>query len=339
MPVGCAASGRWARAVSAAGLLWLGGGIAAISSAQVPLPPAPDVLQSWELSAQLKRLQAWWPGEYDNHEQVVRQSGGGLSPEVDVPFRRVHSRVTKVDAPMLGPVVFLLESQYGRQPVTWERRELLVAATDVAMGAIRLVRHAGPGDQAVSSERLPVVVRPDEFRPLGPACDLLLVYEGEQFHGALAGDCPVEAGLPGYQVIVGQRVFWERSRTQGEPRDWSQGVRARPFTCNVFASADGDMAGTTYLQTIQLHDQGGVAELDWPDGRQLVFTIHTRAFSAASDRQYPLFRVHEKGNPVPIAYAYSVDQDTRFGLNLGWFYIRCFENSDMPAEEMQYLRK
>jgi hypothetical protein len=26
---------------------------------------------------------------------------------------------------------------------------------------------------------------------------------------------------------------------------------------------------------------------------------------------------------VPIAYAYAVDDSERYGLNLGWFYIRC----------------
>ena len=93
------------------------------------------------------------------------------------------------------------------------------------------------------------------------------------------------------------------------------------------------MAKTKYLTTIHLHDQGGAADIAWPDGRTLTFTIHTRAFSSPPDREYPLFRIHEKGKTVPIAYAYAVDGASRFGLNLGWFYVRCYAEGDWDTVE------
>ena len=43
------------------------------------LAPCAVAQSDADLSAQLTRLMEWWPGEYDNHEQIVRQSGGGLS--------------------------------------------------------------------------------------------------------------------------------------------------------------------------------------------------------------------------------------------------------------------
>ena len=72
-------------------------------------------------------------------------------------------------------------------------------------------------------------------------------------------------------------------------------------------------------------NQGGSADIDWPDGRTLEFQLHTREFASPSERVFPLFRVHEKGNHVPIAYAWAVDDDDRFGINLGWFYALCRE--------------
>ena len=91
------------------------------------------------------------------------------------------------------------------------------------------------------------------------------------------------------------------------------------------------MAKTRFLTTLHLDNQGTEADMAWPDGRTLTFSIHTRAFTSSSDREYPLFRIHEKGNPVPIAYAYGVDGTTRFGLNLGWFYIRCYDDADAES--------
>jgi hypothetical protein len=109
----------------------------------------------------------------------------------------------------------------------------------------------------------------------------------------------------------------------GSNHEWFQQTRARWFRCVVNHSATGDMTKTTRLTEVQLHDQGGEADIAWPDGRTLTFVIHTRAFTAPTDREFPLFRIHEKGNPVPIAYAYASDGADRFGLNLGWFYTLC----------------
>ncbi len=77
----------------------------------------------------------------------------------------------------------------------------------------------------------------------------------------------------------------------------------------------------------------GEADSPWPDGRTLTITIHSRAFTSPPECEYPLFRIHEKGKEVPIAYAYAVDDATHFGLNLGWFYIRCdAEGEDLDAD-------
>ena len=107
-------------------------------------------------------------------------------------------------------------------------------------------------------------------------------------------------------------------------------TKARWFSCTVNYNLDGDMTKTEFLTAIRLHDQGGEAPIAYPDGRDLTFIIHTRAFSSPPERTYPLFRIHETGNHVPIAYAYAVDDAERFGLNLGWFYTLCRVETDAP---------
>lgn len=278
----------------------------------------------YDLRAQRELLMNWWPGQYDNHEQVVRQSGGGLSPIVDAPFYRVHSRYERVSGSPLGEHVVSMVDYRDDDRTKVLRQRSYAIGIDKAAGALRLTQYAPTGKS------------PTEHAALGAPCDLLLRFVGGQFEGAVdpktckAGGKPVEYGL-----VVGPRYVWFRE-TAGH--DWFEQTRARAFTCMVQQNAEGDMRKTQFLKTIHLHDQGGEAEIAWPDGRTLVFTIHTRAFTSPPDREYPLFRIHEKGKDVPIAYAYAVDDAGRFGLNLGWFYIRCYAEGEALGEDAVYAK-
>ena len=287
----------------------------------------------YDLEAQLQLLMSWWPGQYDNHEQIVRQSGGGLSPLTDHPFHRVHSRYERVTDSPLGTHVIAAVDYRDDDPVQLLRQRHYVVTVDVAAGALRLAQYApmittGDGRGAGAGAA--------GFQPLGPQCDLLLRFVGGQFEGGLTpnacriGGRPVEYGL-----VVGPRYNWYRERPG---HYWFEQTRARAFICMVQENAAGDMRQTKFLKTLRLHDQGGRADIDWPDGRTLTFTIHTRAFSSPPEREYPLFRIHEKGKDVPIAYAYAVDDAARFGLNLGWFYVRCYAEGEALGEDAIHAR-
>lgn len=310
-------------------LIPLAAALGSAAAAQTPVAGPPTVVPSLEamraidLKAELRTLTAWFPGIYDNHEQVIRQSGHALMPKVETPFHRIHISVAALPAQGFGPNAFRWTEHWGNDTQTLARDEVMVASIDTAANAIRLKRRRIAGT-------------PEQAEPLGNACDLLLRYEGGQLTGQTATpQCPSRGGFSDLRLIIGPRFVWvkEEVRTKtgktiwelapGTGFDWHQATRARQFSCDVFGDENGEMANTRFIQKISLHDQGGVADIPWIDGRTLQFTIHTRAFSIAPTREHPLFRVHEKGNPVPIAYAYAEDDSDDFGLNLGWFYIRC----------------
>ncbi len=315
--------------------------------------PSFAAVQARDLTSALRLLDAWWPGEYDNHEQVIRQSGGGLSTPSSTPFRRLHSIVKPLAAPVLGDHVVAIEQYADNQPATILKREIATYAVDPAMNAIRVKRYRLTSSQKLDDPSAIATLAPSKLVPLGGKCDLLLRYIGGQFQGQLASDrCPAESGNAEYELVIGKDYQWERGQARqersgkivwemapGSGYGWYQQPRARPFTCNIFEDAKGEMAKTKFLKTIHLHDQGGEADVAWPDGRTLTFTIHQRAFTATPERLYPLFRVHEKGNPIPIAYAYAVDSNSRFGLNLGWFYIRCYDDRDIATVDMLEAKK
>ena len=299
-----------------------------------------------DLGAQLKLLMEWLPGDYDNNEQIVRQSGGGLSLTENGPVYRVHSMFRAVKAPQFGANVVYLEEYKNNDPAQITRTRLYTFVVDEAAQAIRM-KLLNPADQKTligyqgdvgAIEKL----TDKQVRPDRDNCIVWLRWVGGQFQGNMTPRaCDRDKTWVDYEVVIGPRYHWVRSRMRKLTDDsvvsemvpgnlWTEQTKARWFYCTVNQSPDGDMRKTKYLTTVRLHDQGGEADIAWPDGRTLTYTIHTRAFTSPSALEYPLFRIHEKGNAVPIAYAYAVNGADHFGLNLGWYYTLCYVEGQQP---------
>ncbi|MYA30925.1 MAG: hypothetical protein F4Y31_06790 [Gammaproteobacteria bacterium] len=305
------------------------------------LPVQAQTFGKTELDIHLALIMEWWPGEYDNHEQIVRQSGGGLSVPVYDPVFRLHSHYVRLDLPELGENVLYVEEYRNNDPSNISRIRVYALSVDEEEQAVRVKLHAfrDGHDRMIGArldpERL-AAVDAHELRPFSDACDVYMRFDGGQFSGGMKREsCGDEAWFE-YQVVLGPNHYWTRDRqisretgevtwneTGGDRYDWIQATKARWFICTVNYNLDGDMLNTEFLTEIELHDQGGSADIEWPDGRTIEFQLHTREFASPSDRVFPLFRVHEKGNHVPIAYAWAVDDADRFGINLGWLYALC----------------
>ncbi|MDX2222063.1 MAG: CpcT/CpeT family chromophore lyase [Rhodospirillaceae bacterium] len=297
-----------------------------------------------DLNAQLKLLMEWWPGDYDNNEQIVRQSGGGLSAQTDKPFYRLHTVFKRVNAPQFGENVLYVEEWKNNDPNDIARIRLYSLSVDEKEGAIlvKFISPLKPENLVGAHKDLSKVEKltRDDVRVFRDPCNIYLNWEGGQFRGGMKErSCNANDDKEWfqYQIVVGPRYYWSRDRrfayadnrvtyemSPGSNYGWFEQTKARWMRCEVLHDPNGDMTKTVKLTEIDVHDQGGEADIDWPDGRKLAFVIHTRAFTSPPDREFPLFRIHDRKNmTVPIAYAYAVDDAERYGLNLGWFYIRC----------------
>ena len=317
--------------------------ISAVLFLALALPVHAQTFSRAELENHLALMMEWWPGEYDNHEQIVRQSGGGFAVPVHEPVFRIHSHYVRLDLPELGENVLYVEEYLNDDPSSISRIRVYSLSVDEEEQAVKVKLHAfRDGHDHMIGARLDpdrlAAIEPDDLRPFSDPCDVYMRFEGGQFSGGMKREsCGDEAWFE-YQVVLGPGHYWTRDRqisretgevtwneTAGGRYDWIQATRVRWFICTVNYNLDGDMLNTEFLTEIELHDQGGSADIDWPDGRTLEFQLHTREFASPSDRVFPLFRVHEKGNHLPIAYAWAVDDADRFGINLGWFYTLCRE--------------
>lgn len=294
-----------------------------------------------ELEGHLRLIMQWWPGEYDNHEQLVRRSGGGISVHQYEPVFRVHSHYVELDLPDLGENVLYVEEYLNADPKNIERIRVYSLSVDEAEQAVKVKLYAFKDGHdnfigaRLDPERLNKI-KVSDLRAFSDPCDVYMRFEGGQFNGGMKRESCGGDDWFEYQVIVGPDYNWTRDRrinietgevtweqAEGSQYAWIQMTKARRFICTVNYNLDGDMTKTEFLTEIEVHDQGGATDIDWPDGRTLEFQLHTREFASPSEREFPLFRIHEKGNHVPIAYGYAVDDADRFGLNLGWFYTLC----------------
>jgi hypothetical protein len=284
-----------------------------------------------DLKRQLQLLMEWWPGEYDNHEQIVRQSGGGLSKPVYEPHSRIHAHYRRVDLPSLGEHVLYAEEYRNDDPADLHRARFYSVRIDLDARALRAKPHDPPSEaDLVGAHADPARIRALAAGKLisgDGACDLLLRFEGGQFRGrARPGACGRDEG---YEIIVGPDDYWFREGSAGAPGPdaaYYELSRVKWFSCTVNYNLEGKMAETERLTTVRLHSEGGVAPIAYPDGRQLSLVLHRRAFTSPPERRFFILRLHEDGHHVPISYSYAQDTAPRFGMNLGWFYTLCRED-------------
>lgn len=301
-----------------------------------------------ELDNQLDLLMQWWTGEFDNNEQIVRQSGGGLSKPVYEPHFRIHSHYQPIDLPAVGEHVLYVEEYKNDDPNNLYRIRLMSLRTDLAANGIRVQLYAPKDQQTFTGDhaRLATVIAggAEQWRALSAGCSIALTFEAAQFSGGMARRaCRIDSKRAGgeknawfdYRIVVGPESYWfkdvlrhlEDDRIVWElapgSADFFQADRANWFQCVVNYNADGDMTAPERLTEVALHDQGGSASIDYPSGRQLSLVLHNRAFATPTNNRFRILRLHEDNPTVPLAYGYAGTDTERFGINLGWFYTLC----------------
>jgi len=300
-----------------------------------------------ELDTQLALLIGWWSGEFDNNEQIVRQSGGGLSQPVFEPHFRVHSHFHPIELPELGEHVFYVEEYKNNNPNDLYRIRLMSLSADLEANGIRIQMYSPKDQQALAGSHgnLDTITTGsvEQWQPHNAGCAVFLTYEGVQFRGGMQRRACIGVDPEGneqnvwfdYHIVVGPGFYWFKDAVRklndddlnmalapGSP-DFFQADRVEWFQCVVNYNADGDMTDTQRLTEVTLHDQGGSAAIDYPGGRKLSLVLHNRAFSTPTNNRFRILRLHEDNATVPLAYGYSGTDTSRFGINLGWFYTLC----------------
>jgi hypothetical protein len=280
----------------------------------------------------------WLTGEFDNFNQVFEQK----ETKVAVPHGRLHTVITPVAAPALGPLVFLARESPQNDPDRVGRVHLYSVFEAGGRITLRLYGFedaaavaAALNDPARASGPLPL----DRVTPM-PGCDVTWTREGDAFVGSSApGACRVAAWPPAgkpvtldnrYRLTADGLAFTEQAVDEagtvvsaqpgGAPFDLR---RARTFVCWAALRKDGTTDKYDGMMNVIMHDQGKWVAFRREDGSATPFAFELSQVRYGQKLPVMKLAIYETGKAPAVAYTWTEPEGTRIGVNLRWFQIGC----------------
>lgn len=296
-----------------------------------PAPPQ-------NLEEQFRLFLSWFPGEYDNHEQVFRARAKG-----EKPHEHLHHIFAPVELPAVGEHVFYVQQSFPEEGGRIYRQRLYRFTPNRERRAIELTIFSFPNEQAVVDAHL----QPEKLAQLDPAtlrsipgCEVYWHFTGEYFEGRMdEGACTFISPRSGKRITIhddlkltaeeiwirdvardeeGNLVFGDPEREHHKNRKvlyydgWAAVKRAGPKA----AAEDRDWIG---MRGLRLHNEGDRLRLKTEAGEPLPWEIQLARLTY-EQTQVPVFtlRVLEAESGRLIGYAWAEPGAKRLGINLGW---------------------
>jgi len=273
-----------------------------------------------------------WTGVYDIAEELVAgaEEDSPLAPVTG----RVQINVRRVTLPWLGTHVLYVEEYPFDEPFELRRRVLLsIESERTADGSLRVRQYTRK-----TSAGNPAALTPADLESVA-GCDIFLKREGAQFRGGTRGRKCVEAEgteqrWVDYRVVIGDGLFWYRTRRLSLPGDELDEEiagfphvdldEARLFSCGISWAPSREKAPRKHIDSVDLHDRGGRARFRTPDGRELQLELHGRDWPLSEGRESLVLTLSDgKADREPIASSWTSSGAARVGIDIGWLAIDC----------------
>lgn len=300
-------------------ILLSAGAIALASSCATAQQPGAST-PGW-LSKDYAEFVEMFEGRWDSDRHVFFAADAGLDPAQIAP--RQHIEITRAvlsnEDEVADKAVFqAVRTVDGQDPAT------LIHTLTIDAGT-QSIQHA--------------IARPGGVLPPTPLdCRVNWHRSGAQFKGAASGRAcasiftrPAEGGALNVTMTHSEDDFWVTS-TRGENRIEARLRRARPFECwtailrGVSHGDSGeDMNDWDFRRGVQLHDQGGEAELitDEDEPRRIRLKLRNVDWPYGTNRPSLTLYVMEGDSDRAVSYAWNEGGAERIGLNLRWLQASC----------------
>ena len=285
-------------------------------------------------------MMAWFPGVYDNQEQVYFER----EQEVDEALRheRIHHVFEPVDLPAFGEHVFYVQQHLNDDPAQIYRQRICAFPPDYEEGAIRLTIHI-PNDVAslVDAHLDPTKLwglSPEQTRVL-PGCDVFWRRQSNHFVGYMTPNaCSYVSSESGKRIIFNddllltEEALWISDRAQDEEGNrvfgHPTGVphknrKARRFECWMTAmQRDGEW---TFRRGLEIHDQGGMVWLETEEKapKQVGIKMRNVRWPYGNNRPSLVLYAYRPDEDRAVSYAWADPSAQRIGINLRWMQASC----------------
>ena len=293
------------------------------------------------LDRDLRTFLEWFPGVYDNQEQVYFEQAQGV-PE-DEQHERIHHTFAPVDLPSFGEHVFYVQQYLDDDPTKIYRQRIYVFTADYEENAIRLAIHT-PDDVAALVDAHLDQSKLDGLTPDDttnrPGCDVFWRKRAAEFDGQMKpGACSFVSQRSGKRIIIDddliltENEIWISDRAVDEDGNYVFGnkagiphknIKARRFVCWI-AAQERNETDWTFKRDLEIWDQGGTIWIDTEEDDVQTVGIKLRnvRWPSGNNRDSFVMYAYRKGEDRAVSYVWSEPTATRLALNLRWMQASC----------------
>ncbi len=291
-----------------------------------------------ELDAHFARFLDWFPGEYNNHEQVWQ---AGVSKED--PHEHLHHIFAPVAVPALGAHVVYVQQHMNADPEKIYRQRLYLLEPNRERDAIMLTIYSFADDAAVrNAHRDPsslAGLTAEQLRNI-PGCEVYWTWNGEYYDGHMdEGACTFVSQRSGKRITItddlrltqneiwirdvardeeGNLVFGDPDRAHHKNRkvQYYQGWIAIKRNGRNAGREDRDWSG---MRDLLVHNEGQSISVVDDAGEAMGVRIELAQLTYQTTKVPILsLRVVDAESGELLGYAWGEPGAARLGINMGW---------------------
>ncbi len=318
----------------------LGSRAALLLTTLVAAVPSTFADTALRLNEQLDLLLAWFPGEYDNNEQVWQQKVDGL--EGDALHERIHHRFVPVDLPAVGQHVFFVVQTMDDDPEKVYRQRIYRFAADAAEDAVRLEIYRMEDEEryrnAWQDPSLLADITPDSLSTTA-GCEVYWRHNGEFFDGTMKDRaCHFYSQRSGKEIYItdtlrltdseiwigdkaedadGNYIFGrDEPHVNRKVRRFKGWMGVKKSTVNPGYEGD-DMF---FVGGFTIHNEGGRQSILDDDGNPTGYGIELAQLTYQNTR-VPILKlgIIDEATGETVNYSWTSTDASRIGINVRWF--------------------
>jgi len=293
------------------------------------------------LSKDFELMMSWFPGEYDNQEQVY------FEQELDVPEGQRHERIHHIFHPVqlnsFPGRTFYVQQYQNDDPDDIYRQRIYSFEPDDETESIRLSIYTPKQPEALKNAHLDISslegLTLDQVKA-NPGCEVFWKKQANQFIGTMKeNSCSFVSSRSGKKILIQDDLvltrneLWIRDRAVDEDDQYVFGNKAgiphknrksRDFSCWM-AIKRQDKDEFFFKSALELHDQGGTVWLTSDEEQPQTIGLKMRNVVWPYGRNKPslVLYVYREGQDKAISYAWTEPHGERIGINLRWMQTSC----------------
>lgn len=291
------------------------------------------------LKRDFARMMDWFPGRYDNQEQVYFED----NLEVDDSLRhgRIHHLFVPIDLPGFPGTTFYVQQYQNDDPTDVYRQRVYSFEPDYEENATRLTIYIPKNSKAIlNAHEDPSKLKgltPSDFTTY-PGCEVYWTYQNEFYHGFMKeGVCKVKSKRSGKTLVVtddlqlSRKGIWIRDEAEDLQGNYIYGNkagihhknnRARMFNCWVSPKKDDGEYG--FYNNIRLHDQGGRVWLEGEGHERIGLKMRNVEWPMGNNRpSLVLYAYRGDDEDKAVSYTWTSPDGDRLAMNLRWLQASC----------------